>query len=100
MPHLNSPHGKAPSFSGPNGQKALDSHSRSTERAFANMGAKNGIVTEIPHSARAGAFECDESCREYSGNPHDAAGPRGEPAVDHNHVPKTGLRDHGAGHRG
>lgn len=40
-------------------------------KAFNNMGAKESTPSPMPASARSGAFECDESCRGYTGNPRN-----------------------------
>lgn len=78
-------HGAAPSFSGSNGSTATK-----REGDFANMGSREGGPSPMPDSARAGAFQCDESCQEYTGNPRDGAGPLGAPAGT-NKVPSAGL---------
>lgn len=69
IPRDFSAHGKAASFSGSNGS------TRTTPQGpFEGMGSKEGRPSPMPEDVRRGAFECDDSCREYTGNPRDQAG--------------------------
>lgn len=45
--------------------------------AFTGPGSKVGATptSQMPEQARAGAFEMDESVREFTGNPRDSGGP-------------------------
>lgn len=83
--------GRPATFSGKNGSKAPDAMARAESLAF--TGILPGGPSPMPASARAGAFECDESCRGYTGDPRNASGPRGTPAGDHNNPHQsTGLK--------
>ena len=71
-------HGRPASFSGSNGSfKPSPSRSCNCE----------GGPSEMPSESRSGETQPDESVREYTGNPHDAAGSYGQRA-DLNRVPK------------
>jgi hypothetical protein len=63
-------HGKAASFGGSCGMAcASEAEPMAADRAFANMGAKEGGPNPIPSRDMSGAFMPDESVRSYNGDP-------------------------------
>lgn len=65
--------GRPATFTGQSGlSDAAAGVAKGEAKAFGNMGAKEGGPSAMPSSARSGAFECDESCRGYNGDPRKA----------------------------
>lgn len=70
MPPLMGAPGRASPFSGQSGlSSAAEGVAKGEAKAFTGPGTKQGGPGPMPASARSGAFECDESCRGYNGDP-------------------------------
>lgn len=81
IPALMGAPGRAATFTGDNGMGRQGGEEMGRAKAFANEGSKEGGPAAMPSEDRAGAFECDESCSSYSGDPRNAGGPNGRPAA-------------------
>lgn len=82
-------HGRPASHTGSNGMP------RTVNDGLMDHGeAKEGGPSPMPADARSGAFMPDESVREYTGSPRDAAGSYGRSAAP-NPAPSAGNVQHG-----
>lgn len=59
---------------GQSGMLAPHAQEMATAAAFRGPGTRQGTASPMSARDRAGAMECDESCRGYTGNPRDAGG--------------------------